>query len=376
MRRTPDEIQRDINETRMLLQENLDDLQRKLSPSELIEEAMAYYRRYPGEAGRYVTHTAREHPISLTMTGIGLGLLAYAAARGLSSGGRDSESDHPAYQKYGARQGATTFGQPVGGPARNDAFGDAEDFDTRGDLYPDIRGGAGYGSTSSRRGPRGYADAVADEGRRRYEQARHGVESGYDYARHGVEDGYRSARAGVRDGYKSASEGVRDGYRQAWHATEDAVRYARRQARDAGSTAREFVRDEPLLVGAIGLAVGALLGAALPMTRREHRAIGRESDAFREQVKSAAREGYHRAEHVAEASYDAAKGEARRQGFSSEGAKAAAESLERKTAAVYSAATDTAKKEAEKEASAATSSSSSSSAGSSSGTGNGSARKS
>jgi len=305
---------------------------------------MAHYRRYPGEAGRYASETVREHPIALAMAGVGLGLLAYAAMRGFSDEDQYRRPDHPAYPNYGMDQNATTFGQPAGGPARNEAFGDAEAFDTRGDLYPDIRGGSGSDHGRSR-APREYADKVSREARRRYEDARRR----YDEARRELERSYSSAR-----------EGLRHGYRRARHVTEDALRDAGYQVREVGYSATRFVRDEPLMLAGAGLAVGALMGALLPMTRREHHAIGREGDAFRDRVKEAAREGYHRAEHVAEATYDAAREEARRQGFSSDGARSAAETVEKKAAAVYEAATDTARREAEKEASAMGSSSSSS----------------
>ncbi len=305
---------------------------------------MAHYRRYPGEAGRYASETVREHPIALAMAGVGLGLLAYAAMRGFSDDDQYRRPDHPAYPNYGMDQNATTFGQPAGGPARNEAFGDAESFDTRGDLYPDIRGGSD-GDHGRSRAAREYADKVSREARRRYEDARRR----YDEARRELERSYSSAR-----------EGLRHGYRRARHVTEDALRDAGYQVREVGYSATRFVRDEPLMLAGAGLAVGALMGALLPMTRREHHAIGRESDAFRDRVKDAAREGYHRAEHVAEATYDAAREEARRQGFSSDGARSAAETVEKKAAAVYEAATDTARREAEKEASAMGSSSSSS----------------
>lgn len=68
----------------------------------------------------------------------------------------------------------------------------------------------------------------------------------------------------------------------------------RQRARGAGQKARQtFDRqmdDNPLVLGAIGVAVGALLGGALPRTRTEDRTLGRVGDRTRERVRQVVRE--------------------------------------------------------------------------------------
>lgn len=53
----------------------------------------------------------------------------------------------------------------------------------------------------------------------------------------------------------------------------------------------QLLRDNPLVLGAIGVAVGALLGAALPPTEPENRLMGEASDRLAEQAKQAVRTG-------------------------------------------------------------------------------------
>ena len=48
--------------------------------------------------------------------------------------------------------------------------------------------------------------------------------------------------------------------------------------------------DQPLLMGALGVAIGTLLGAALPITRREDRLMGSTRDSFMEGAMEVARE--------------------------------------------------------------------------------------
>jgi hypothetical protein len=51
-----------------------------------------------------------------------------------------------------------------------------------------------------------------------------------------------------------------------------------------------MVREQPLALGAIGLAVGALLAAAAPRTRTENELMGEASDRLAERAKEAGRE--------------------------------------------------------------------------------------
>ncbi len=123
-------------------------------------------------------------------------------------------------------------------------------------------------------------------------------------AEEGLSEAARRAKAGVsdaaersREGFRAASEGVRQ---TASGAKEGMGRFARgareqavgmgagvaRQARRTGAQARRYgeraregfletLHRQPLVLGAVGLAIGAALGAALPPSRREDELHGR-----------------------------------------------------------------------------------------------------
>jgi ElaB/YqjD/DUF883 family membrane-anchored ribosome-binding protein len=59
-----------------------------------------------------------------------------------------------------------------------------------------------------------------------------------------------------------------------------------------------LLRDNPLALGAIGIAVGALLGAALPVTEPENRLMGEASDRLADQAREAAQTGADKARDV------------------------------------------------------------------------------
>ena len=135
-------------------------------------------------------------------------------------------------------------------------------------------------------------------------------------------------------------------------------------ARDAGDRASYYGRrvrrgffdtlhEQPLVLGALGLAAGAAIGAALPATEKEDEWLGDSRDRLKERAKEAGWEQVERARAAAGAAYGAAREEAERQGLTLEGGKAAAESaaetVRHKAERVAEAATEAAKTEAERQ---------------------------
>lgn len=76
-----------------------------------------------------------------------------------------------------------------------------------------------------------------------------------------------------------------------------------------------IVREQPLVLGAIGLAVGALLGAGLPRTRQEDQLMGEASDRLTETAREVGREQMEKAKEVASAAKDTVMKEAGKQGM-------------------------------------------------------------
>jgi hypothetical protein len=116
---------------------------------------------------------------------------------------------------------------------------------------------------------------------------------------------------------------------------------------DAGgamfSTARdslsELFRAQPLALGAVGLAIGAGIAAALPATDLEAEYFGEASDSFKEQAVDFASEQVSRAATIAEEVVGAVSDEARKQGLTVEAAKSAIADVPGKLGRVVDAAT-------------------------------------
>jgi hypothetical protein len=171
---------------------------------------------------------------------------------------------------------------------------------------------------------------------------------------------YEAARSAVRSGtdaigehVASAKDAVRDG---AAGAFDNAARYGR----DYADTASEYVtsmpgtgteifntvrsnlsdvfRAQPLALGAIGIAIGAGIAAALPATELETDYLGETSDTVKAKAAEFAAEQTDRVTTVAENVVEAVTEEARKQGLTLEGAKSAAGDVSAKVGRVVDAA--------------------------------------
>ena len=163
----------------------------------------------------------------------------------------------------------------------------------------------------------------------------------------------RAGSESVGKGVSSATETLRDAgaagldrvARTSSEVADTAYGYAQ-NIPDAGgalfSTARdnlsELFRTQPLALGAVGLAIGAGIAAALPATDLEAEYFGEASDNFKEQAAGFASEQAVRATAVAEEVVNAVSDEARNQGLTLDAAKSAIAELPEKLGRVVDAA--------------------------------------
>jgi hypothetical protein len=93
-------------------------------------------------------------------------------------------------------------------------------------------------------------------------------------------------------------------------------------------TLNELLEQQPILVGAAGVVLGAIVGAMLPSTRIEDEYLGEKRDQLREAVAEQGAQLYEKGKVTATEVYRAAAEEARAQGLTPEGGKTLAEKAE------------------------------------------------
>lgn len=288
--RRPEEIESEIESTRAEMDHTLEAIQRKFSPGQLLDQTLAYFREGPGEFGSNLGTTIKQNPVPVTLVGLGLTWLMAASWSA------------PSRVSYSHQETSSTVG----------------------------------GSRSPSLGER------LGEGKSR-------VAEGAGSARHKAEEAAGSMRHTASEAMSGARHQAGQIIGKAQHQTERLGHSVHQQTQRIRGGFQYLVQEQPLVLGALGMAVGAALGAGLPRTRQEDELMGETRDDLVRRAEESGREQLHKAQRVTEATWDAAKEEADKQGLTREGAEEQLRQAQSKAQSVAEAARDTAKKEADKQ---------------------------
>ncbi len=95
--------------------------------------------------------------------------------------------------------------------------------------------------------------------------------------------------------FGGSAESARQNMRQQAQSAKQAMRH---QAQRANQGFDYLLKEQPLALGAIGVALGALIGASLPRTHREDQLLGESRDKLADKAAQAAGEGYEKAQEL------------------------------------------------------------------------------
>ena len=245
--KSPEQIESEIRSTRRDIDRTLDALQTRLSPGQLLDQALGYVRSGGGEFAANFGRTVTRNPIPVTLLGIGCLWLMCSRPQAQAGNGQFDETSR-----------------------RAKAWGDRA---------------------------RDAGDAVA-EGRDRA------------YAAAEMARGYVHAAGDAATEYTQAAG---DTARTYAHRAEDYAHAAWKQGTRASQAARHAVDDYPLVIGAVGLAIGALAAALLPSTRREDELMGAAADELKRTARDLASDEAGKLQTVVESATEAAVDEVKRQ---------------------------------------------------------------
>lgn len=241
------DIERGIEQDRSHFAETLSALESRLSPGQLVDQALGYAKKNSGDFSDNLVKTISNNPIPTILTGIGVAWMAINQNRGVSNGGYSSSDS---YYEPGSYAGGS--GSKLGGAK---------------DKAGELKGSAGAKAS-------GMKSNMSDSAHRAGDKAHHLA----DQARHSAAD-------------------MSDRSRQQWQRT--------------SSGARNFFAENPLAVGAAAVAIGALIGAALPVSSREREMLGDTGEQALEKAKSMASDAKHTATEAGKAGAQAAKEKAK-----------------------------------------------------------------
>jgi ElaB/YqjD/DUF883 family membrane-anchored ribosome-binding protein len=227
--RDPEKLERTADQIRADMDRTLNALERKLSPSQLLDRSLEYLREHGSDMARTVGETVRSNPVPIVLAAAGIGWLVAASLRGRSSRHIDDTfGDESPYSQ--SQYGQSQYGQSQYGQSQ----------------YAQSQ------STQTRSGSKLH---------QRFESARERI---------------RSSR-----GATMASEKL-----------SQASSVTRERARQAQDRMMSVMDEQPILIGSIAAAFGALLGALIPTTDYEDRTVGQLRDRAMERAKEAGERQY------------------------------------------------------------------------------------
>jgi ElaB/YqjD/DUF883 family membrane-anchored ribosome-binding protein len=216
--RSPADLEREGEQIRADLDRTLDEIERKLSPGELLDRSVDFLRTNGSDFVREAGETVRNNPIPVLLTAAGLiWLTTSIATRHRSRASSYYEGDE--FASYRGSENAEEYGHNDGG----------------------IR-------------------SKVDEARSRMSSAAHRVTDR-------VSD--------VADRVTGRAHDVADRARGRFSNTMHSVRD---RTQGVGTDLMNLVQEQPIVLGALALAAGALIGAALPITQYENRLVGPTRD--------------------------------------------------------------------------------------------------
>jgi ElaB/YqjD/DUF883 family membrane-anchored ribosome-binding protein len=236
-RKDPATLEREIDQTRANMDRTLGALERKFSPGQLLDQAMEFARENGGEFANNLGRSVKENPVPALLTAVGIAWM-------VASSNRPKPSLADAYDDRYARDDLNASG-----------------FDDTG--YEDDAGDQKEGLTDKAQRLKASAEgSLSDAGQR--------VKSAAERARQKLASTKDTVSAGLRRSSGTAqlqTQRVREGF-------------------------NSLLTEQPLLLGALGIAVGAAIGAVLPATEQEDRLFGSARDKALSEVKQRGTETY------------------------------------------------------------------------------------
>ncbi len=297
-------IESELEQTRARLGTRLDELTRRLSPGQLLDEGLGYARDGDGaDFMRNLRDQVRDNPMPAVLTGIGIAWLAMS--RG--GGGTPARSSSRALVPYGETG------------AEFHADRDAQLHAAREDVADRAhRAGAAVTRMTSETDAAFRARVSEAQGKALgvTRQAQETAEAFADRVRAALDRARESAasmRDSARQGMHRAGDMAASGRDRAAGASDRAAR-AGAYASDAGSRLAHAVTENPLLLSAMSMTAGALFGALLPKSEFEERQFGQAGERAAGAAQDIAQDMLHRGARVVRAATDAGMQAARDEG--------------------------------------------------------------
>jgi hypothetical protein len=261
--KSPEELEEKIDRIREEMNATLYAIERKFSPGELVDRAIHYIQGGPGDYMKNLGSAVRDNPLPSALVGIGLGWLMVSNRQG--GQGFQTQSTGETGSRISEKTGRMKEKMSDAGHSISEKMHQA------GEKMHSIGG-------------------------RMREKKEHLSERMHERREHLSES---------REHLSERAQAGKERFGEMRHRSSERMHQAR-------SGMSDMMHEQPLLLGFLGIAAGAFLGAMLPPTRQENALFGETSDRLKQQAVETGREQLQKARNVAESAAEAARGETER----------------------------------------------------------------
>jgi hypothetical protein len=320
---TAAEMERDVEAQRERIERRIGEIQERLSPGQLLDEALGHVRHGGARFASTLGDDLASNPIPTALLGVSLAWLIAGANRPRVDGHHAdghlyaTEPEHP-YATIGS-----------GGLRRvshtQQAAGDwiSEFTDETGRKFKaganEMGHRTGHFIDDAGRSVGGFIDAAGnritdfrDETGARMDEAMGWASHTWRNASDAVGRAADDAMSGIRKAGEGAGQMASDAKSGMRHLASDASRAAGDMQAQTEQLARSLMRtfeNQPLVAGALAFAAGAAIGAVIPHTEEEDAAFGKAADDVKSKAAEVAEEFYEEGKERVEELYEHGKEE-------------------------------------------------------------------
>jgi hypothetical protein len=287
----------------------MNDLQKKFSVDTIMSDLGDMVRGQAGDLGHSISHTVGRNPAAVALVGVGLAWLFLGQDRNRANGASERQSG----QGSGRGRGRAAHNQWDDNSMLRDRSDDGSSFDDESRWYGDtaasrtFRGSESLGGSQKPSSSNDPSHGMMDKVRNAATAAGEAASDAASAVGHAASDITERLSAGLDDLSEEARARVLSARRAAHEA-----RISSQQSMQRGSqAASHFFEEQPLVVGALAVALGAAIGGVLPHSKIEDDTMGDSSDRLFADAQALFREERDKAVAAARNAASALKSEAR-----------------------------------------------------------------
>lgn len=309
-----EQLEREAEQTRAHISATLDELRARTRPGEIVDQLVDYASGSGG--GMFLSNLRQQvinNPVPVALVGAGIAWLAMSNRRGPANG--------------------RSAGNGVASTARDRIDRAGDSISQAGEAS--LATGEWMGRTAS-----DMTDAAGEGIGQRASDMTDAARSGMASIGDAASDAYdtttataSAAASGFQNAARSTASSIADTASSTYGAATSAYGTATEKIRNAGDAVKgsasglssnlsgarrgimAIMHDQPLVLAGIGVALGALLGAALPASEIENQVMGEESDALKRRAGELADEQIDKGRAVADQAWKSVKEESENQGI-------------------------------------------------------------